>query len=249
MYDSKILSQLMTIQVMGYIVTWTMITTPWITFTLFLYLVITVIDAQPILQNSRINKREFAIKRQNAPARATLQPQVKVPSSWRYYSPQPPSNGYTQTLPPYYAEQVKSPQEPTARERIAETIKKDIDQVGTSLSNLNQGLQQDDDILDKIRAPSESAADLLRDLKLSLDPDYLSNSLDLLNTLVNTLQDIATQVIEQDDDTQIHQLLLDLSENTHTLVLDFSPSSSSTPNSGVPDLTGLDSAVADQEEP
>lgn len=134
-------------------------------------------------------------------------------------------------------------------------LQKDTDNVNTTLTDLMAGLQQDDDILDKTQKSSQSAADLLRDLKTGLSTGAdLARLLDTLKTLVQTLQKIATNVVEQDDDASVHQLLLNLSSATHTLVLDFSsalpPSSDpSAPAPDMPDLTGLDSAVADKEEP
>jgi hypothetical protein len=172
-------------------------------------------------------------------------------------SPAPP----TPTPPTPPPPPSPSPEEIAATEAAAkyaaliETVKRDTDKVNTSLTDLMAQLQQDDDILDKTQKTSKSATDLLRDLKAGLSTGAdLTASLDTLKILVTTLQKIATNVVEQDDDAGVHQLLLNLSSATHALVRDFSsalppPSDPSAPAPDMPDLTGLDSAVADKEEP
>ncbi|SAL99545.1 hypothetical protein [Absidia glauca] len=152
-------------------------------------------------------------------------------------------------------EEIAAAEAATKHAALIETIKRDTDKVNTSLTDLMAQLQQDDDILDKTQNTSKSATDLLRDLKAGLSTGAdLTASLDTLKILVTTLQKIATNVVEQDDDANVHQLLLNLSSATHALVRDFSsalppPSDPSAPTPDMPDLTGLDSAVADKEEP
>ncbi|CAO3588976.1 unnamed protein product [Absidia cylindrospora] len=141
--------------------------------------------------------------------------------------------------------------------------------VNASLNALMMGVQNDDSIVDKIKKTAPMALQLLQQVEKEFDPKNPSVSEKTFGQLVNIIQKMAAEVVEQDDDAEIHTLLTNLDKSLYAVAYGFQSLSPSTASNHVPnamhgendastaksppagtssDLAGVDSAINGGQE-